>query len=310
MAVLPAPPRKPDLTSSLSRLFRDRLPLFRDPPLRMVWTLSRAGRISRLVGTAHFFPYRFRRDFSRLIREAAAVLFEGPLDEAGLARAAEHGRGDRSSSLLDSLSAGTIETLRRRLAILPATGSSQTSLARLMPPAEDLPGLLVRGMRPWLAFFTIWSGYLRTLGWRHSPDLEAYGIAGRQGRRICFLETIEEQIAALEAVPVERFIAFLEAAEHWPAYAEEYRRRYLAGDIEGLGSGAGAFPTRCNAIVGCRDPLLFERMRPFVEEGGCLACLGSIHIPGIRARFAEAGWEIRREIVYRSDMGIQRQGGT
>ena len=47
----------------------------------MVWEVGRGGRRSRLVGTAHFLPYRFRRAAARLIRVARSVVFEAPLDE-------------------------------------------------------------------------------------------------------------------------------------------------------------------------------------------------------------------------------------
>jgi hypothetical protein len=285
------------MSGGWTRRIRAIWPLCGDPPLRTVWCLSKEGRLSRLVGSAHFSPCRFGRSVERLVREASVVLFEGPLDEAGLARAALAGLDPQGASLLDRLTPETVAILRRLLAPLPAAAPSQTSLGRLLSPAEDLPGLRIRGLRPWLAFFTIWAGYLRALGWRSSLDLEAYRNALRLGRKVVFLETIGEQTAALEAIPEERFVAFLDAAAEWPRYAEQYRQRYLAGDITGLVAGAAAFPTRCEAIVGRRDPVLFERMLPWMGEGRCAAFVGGIHIPGIGARFADAGWEVRPEAV-------------
>jgi hypothetical protein len=35
---------------------------------------------------------------------------------------------------------------------------------------------LVRGMKPWLAFFTIWSVYLKKTEWKYSVYMESCGI--------------------------------------------------------------------------------------------------------------------------------------
>jgi hypothetical protein len=49
--------------------------------LRMAWELERRGRRSTLVGTAHFFPYRFRAALRGRIQRTDTVLLEGPLDD-------------------------------------------------------------------------------------------------------------------------------------------------------------------------------------------------------------------------------------
>ena len=59
---------------------------------------------------------------------------------------------------------------------------------------------MVKGMKPWLAFFTLWSDYLKRLGWKYSVDLEGYQIAREMGKKIIFLETIDEQIQVLQSI--------------------------------------------------------------------------------------------------------------
>ena len=73
---------------------------------------------------------------------------------------------------------------------------------RLENPIYDL----VKGMKPWLAFFTIWSDYLRENAWRYSVDIEGYTIARNLGKDIVFLESIEEQIQVLESLSSERIL--------------------------------------------------------------------------------------------------------
>ena len=61
--------------------------------LRMLWRVEKDGRASHLVGTAHFFPYSFRRALTRLMRNVEIVMFEGPLDQASSEQIAAYGRG-------------------------------------------------------------------------------------------------------------------------------------------------------------------------------------------------------------------------
>jgi pheromone shutdown protein TraB len=53
------------------------------------------------------------------------------------------------------------------------------------------------------------------------------------------------------------------------------------------------YPTVCDAIIGKRDPVLFERMRGFLEKGPTLALVGASHCPGIGRMLGEAGYAVR-----------------
>jgi uncharacterized protein YbaP (TraB family) len=72
---------------------------------------------------------------------------------------------------------------------------------------------MVKGMKPGLAFFSIWSNFLKKNGWQHSVDLEAYTIADELGKKIDFLETIEDQIGVLESLTRERITTFLKQVD-------------------------------------------------------------------------------------------------
>jgi len=87
-----------------------------DKPLRMLWRVEKDGRACHLVGTAHFFPYSFRRALTRLMRDVTTVFFEGPLDEASSALIAEYGRqGDGVPTFVDALTPETIAEIERLL---------------------------------------------------------------------------------------------------------------------------------------------------------------------------------------------------
>ena len=47
-------------------------------------------------------------------------------------------------------------------------------------------------------------------------------------------------------------------------------------------SGVNDFPTYCESIIDKSDPMLYERMKPFLEKGNALAVVGITHIQGIK----------------------------
>jgi uncharacterized protein YbaP (TraB family) len=279
------------MTMSLLRL------LSKERDLRMIWEVEREGRRSRLVGTAHFFPYHFKGSLRRYIEQAEAVLLEGPLDEAATKRTAERGsEGGEGSSLYDALDTATIRKLNRELRGPSPPLSSQRLYQDLFGDgAEESLRVKIKGLKPWMAFFRIWSHYLTTRGWNYSTDLDALTIANEMGKDAHFLETIEEQIDALEAIPLERFVDFLKRLER-EGYRRDYVRCYLRGDLERLMAVAEArgFPTFCEPIVGRRDPILWARMRPFFEKGNAIAFVGVVHCRGIKALLLREGYRMSR----------------
>jgi uncharacterized protein YbaP (TraB family) len=260
----------------------------------MVWAVERAGARSYLVGTAHFFPYRFRESLRRYISRVEAVLCEGPLDEESAGSVIEHGsRGTPGASLVDALDRETIGRITRELGrSSPVSGSHQILHSLIGSDPDRLDWNRIGTMKPWMAFFQIWSHYLRQNGWTCNMELDALRLAGALGKPVHFLETIEEQLEALDDVPFERFVHFLTHVD-WRRSRREHLECYLRGDLEGLMARVSGYPTVCDAIIGKRDPVLFERMRGFLEKGPTLALVGASHCPGIGRMLGEAGYAVR-----------------
>jgi uncharacterized protein YbaP (TraB family) len=137
-----------------------------------------------------------------------------------------------------------------------------------------------------MAFFSLWSSYLN---WHHSIDMEAFHIAQRLGKKIHFLETVEEQLVALDGIPFDRIVEYVNRFQHWKSYKEQFLRDFLEGDLERLMSRTTKFPTRCESILGLRDERFFERMKPFFEKGSAIAFFGLSHIPAIKKMFINEG---------------------
>ena len=126
-------------------------------------------------------------------------------------------------------------------------------------------------------------------------DVEAYRIAKKLGKHIGFLETIEDQLAALDGIPFERFVNYLNHVEQWKNYQERYVEAFLSGNLDQFVSLTGLFPTRCESILEKRDPIFFKGIRSSVEKGRTTAFIGSAHIPGVRKLFLDEGYRVTQE---------------
>ena len=262
--------------------------------LRTVWRVDKDGRTSFLVGTAHFSPYRFKKTLIKLIQGVETVLFEGPLDEESMARVVQYGqKGENAPSLYKALHPDVIVEINK---LLSARSSLQTTavpyLDLIHPTTSDFLEIHTKGVRPWMTFFTIWSAFLN---WKHSMDVEAFHIAEKLKKKIEYLETIEDQLTALDGIPFERIVNYLNHIKNWRVHKEVFTKAFLQGDIQQFFSMTGEFPTRCESIIAKRDPIFFKRMKVYFEEGKTAAFVGVAHIPGIRDMFLNEGYLVTQE---------------
>ena len=268
---------------------------WKEKPLRTVWRVEKDGHTSYLVGTAHFSPYRFKKTLIKLIQGIETVLFEGPLDEESMARVVQYGqKGENTPSLYKALHPDVIVEINK---FLSARSNLQTTavpyLDLIHPTTSDFLEIHTRGRPvPWMTFFTIWSAFLN---WKHSMDLEAFHIAQKLKKKIEYLETIEDQLTALDGIPFERIVNYLNHIKNWRVHKEVFTKAFLEGDIQQFFSMTGEFPTRCESIIAKRDPIFFKRMKVFFEEGKTAAFVGVAHIPGIRDMFLNEGYQVTQE---------------
>jgi len=260
----------------------------------MIWDVEKEGVVSRLIGTAHFFPHSFNTSLTRCLENARIVMFEGPLDPVNMAKVVDSGF-DRDSGyhLFEDLDRHTIDKISRQLAP-PCRGRNSFMVLnfrkfRVENPLYDM----VKGMKPWLAFFTIWSNFLKSIGWTHSVDLEGYRIAEELGKRIEFLETIEDQIGVLENLNLERITAFLKQADKWQELARGYEVCYLAGDLGKLRYQGLRFPSRHPSVINYRDKIFFDKMMAHFSTGDAVAFVGAPHVRGVSRLLREAGFHVK-----------------
>lgn len=268
-------------------------PWSRQRALRMVWTVEKDGQVSYLVGTAHFFPYSFRRSLEKLAGAVETMIFEGALDADSLARIAAYGRqGGDCPDLGKLLEPAAIRKIDQRLEQRLDHGGEASLYALAQPGRAVYFEMLTQGVRPWMAFFSIWS---TGLGWEYSVDVEAYQAALRQGRAVRFLETVEEQLRVLDGIPLERIVQQLNAVDGWPAYTQRYVEAYLAGDLAGWLALSGRFPSRVPLVVEERDTILCERLAALLPTQRLAAFVGAPHVPGISHLLRQQGYRVEQQ---------------
>jgi uncharacterized protein YbaP (TraB family) len=155
-------------------------------------------------------------------------------------------------------------------------------------------GYFLSQTRPWMAFFSLWTGFLARHDWTQSVDLEAWHLAHDMGKVVRAMETIPEQIDTLDSISFERIVNFLRQCRQWEQYSRRFVRAYLKGDLDNLYGTSVEFPTRSEHVIHRRDAVFLERMRPHLEKGRCAVFVGSAHMINLRRMLAEAGFTIRR----------------
>jgi len=261
--------------------------------LKMIWQIERNRKRSFLVGTAHFFPYSFKNSLGRYLQDARTAIFEGPLDQDNMARVLNRGL-DRQSGyhIFDDLDRKTIHRITHEITPRPRDKEKFLIFDLRKFTIENPVHEMVKGMKPWLAFFTIWSAYLQKNGWKYSVDLEGYTLAGQLNKEIIFLETIEEQINVLEAISRDRIIDFLKQIDQWPQLTRDYAESYLIGDLGKLRSRGLRFPSRHHSVIDRRDQIFYDRMGAYLNQGDAVVFVGAPHVSGLSKLLLADGYQI------------------
>ena len=265
----------------------------RQRPFAMLWEVEKNGRRSWLGGSAHFFCCSFERAFRKLFSRVDAIVLEGLLDEESLDAVERAGRapGPEAPRVAGLLTEEEIRILER--VVRGPEGFWPRLLNMERPNPVDVRFYLAR-THPWCALFSLWAAFLERQGWKQSVDLEIWRLGHAMGKKVIALESLEEQLASLECVTAGRVAAFFRDAPRWKSFIRRNAAAYLAGDLTAMMGTSTEFPTRTELVIGRRDQRFRERLRPFLEAGGCAAFVGTAHLPGLRPLLEEDGFSLRR----------------
>jgi uncharacterized protein YbaP (TraB family) len=266
------------------------------PPQRtfkMLWEIKKNGRTSWIGGTAHFFCYSFEHSLRKLLDKVDTVVFEGPLDQDSLDQVAEVGMNPEPNSprLINVMTEQEVRSLDRVVC------GPRGAWARLLELADPNPldvEEYLSNTRHWMAFFSLWTHFLRRQDWYQSVDLEAWHLAHEMGKIVLSMESIPEQIETLESIPQDRIVSFFRECGRWKRYTRQNMRAYLKGDMNQMMGTSAEFPSRTDMVIGRRDAIFLERMLPMIEAGRCAVFVGSAHMFNLRRMLADAGFSIQK----------------
>ena len=124
-------------------------------------------------------------------------------------------------------------------------------------------------------------------------DLTLYQQAVVRSLPVYALETISEQVAVFDKLPVEQQLMLLDQAianyDNTPAFIDSLIDLYLARDLAGMQSinndqlqqgDANLAAEVEQRLIVARNHRMVERMQPRLEEGRAFIAVGALHLPG------------------------------
>lgn len=265
----------------------------------LLWRVERPGVApSHLYGTVHLDDAR-ALDFRPAVRAALAGsqrLVTEFLPDGDSARAFEH--GSRWSGP---------QTLRG------AVGEPVFDRAAgLLASRYGMPPRVADRLKPWAAYLAL-SRPMRASG--EIVDAALQRLARERGLAVEPLETLAEQVAAMDAVPLASQVALLDrlTQRHDEALADVDRlvALYLAEDLLGMrrqqeAAMAGTAAQRralddfLEQILWRRNTRMVERMQPHLAAGAAFVAMGALHLQGERglpAQLQKQGWRVQRVML-------------
>ena len=156
--------------------------------------------------------------------------------------------------------------------------------------AYGMPELVVQRMKPWAAAATLSLPRPQT---GLFLDMLLYTQAAAQGKRVYGLETVSEQIGAMETMPRDLQIIMLRDAvaqhDQLDQIIEALINAYLQRDLNALESISDKAMQQgdrrvaqlfTSEVVVNRNRRMLERMQPRLREGNAFIAVGALHLPG------------------------------
>jgi len=169
-------------------------------------------------------------------------------------------------------------------------GRSLFERAAAAMAAYGVPRIAVRRMKPWAVMATLMVPKPRT---GNFLDITLYRQAVQSGKMVFGLETVEEQIGALESLSMEDQIEILrqtlDQLEALPRMYGAMVETYLSGDLAGLVALSERFVRSQNRdlvqrfmerLNDARNVRMAKRLLPRLEQGNVFAAVGALHLPG------------------------------
>ncbi len=160
-----------------------------------------------------------------------------------------------------------------------------------------LPAEAAEQLKPWALVMILSMPKPRT---GQILDLVLHDMAVRQGKTVVGLETVDEQIEALDglsmAMQIELLRHTLEQYQENDAFIEALTHAWLLRDLDALqhlGEASNAtMPDELELAVQARlvderNTRMVQRVIPLLQQGGVFVAVGALHLPGKRGLIAQ-----------------------
>ena len=169
-------------------------------------------------------------------------------------------------------------------------GNQLAQKAAELMSKRGLPEQQAMMMKPW-AVFTLMNMPEPETG--VYLDLKLHQLASSQGKQLYGLETIEEQIATFDEMPMTEQVALLEHSlanqEEMSEVMEKTIEIYLSKDLAAMEALNKHFmaempvelaTTFTHRLIDFRNMRMYQRMKPLIASGGAFVAVGALHLPG------------------------------
>jgi len=127
----------------------------------------------------------------------------------------------------------------------------------------------------------------------YALDEQLYHWANYQYKRMCALETLQEQLSVFdELTHVDQIALLEETLDHLPKLKEmneELIQIYLKGDLDAIFEKSmelnrvpdkGLSKRLRESLIDRRNEIMIKRMKPYLEKGRAFIAVGALHLPG------------------------------
>lgn len=242
----------------------------------VLWEISKPGiPVSYLLGTIHSDDPRVTQ-----LPPAVALAFANSRSFTG--------ELDMSTDSLAQTQKAML--LPENESLVSVIGQSRYQQCIKLMADYAVPESVVKRMKPWAIALQLNMPKPVT---DRFLDLNLYQQAISRGLPVHALETIPEQIAVFDKLPVAQQITLLDEAivnyQDTPALIDTLIDLYLARDLAGLQSinddqmqkgDANLAANVETRLIVVRNHRMVKRMQPRLREGGAFIAVGALHLPG------------------------------
>lgn len=270
----------------------------------LLWKIEKPGKApSHLFGTVHLTDERVTKlsDKTRSALSASSTVLLEAADVSPAATATALTAAAKSAMFTDGKTLDTLLTAEEFQRVSKAADKA------------GIPGALARVYRPWIVSMLIASSECERRNVQSGVNVLDMAIAEEAkvlGKPVAGLETIEQQLAALSAVPDDEQIGMLRAnlalADRTDDLMETMVNLYLNRRMgaawplqlalaEKAGIGADAFAGFKQRLIIERNSKMRDAALPYLAAGGAFIAVGALHLPdktGLVTLLREAGYNV------------------